>query len=86
MKQNTRKKKGGCRTEKIKRSDIYVCICICVCIFKCGTTCMVCVCVLAWACMGSMESQTTEWILMKLCRPDPWLPTMVFHRKKIQKC
>ena len=53
-------------------------MCVCVCVWVGG-------CVLVGGCVhvcvGSMDSQTAEWILMKLCRHDPCIPTTVFCPK-----
>ena len=34
-----------------------------------------------YVCEISMDSQPAEWILIKLYRHDPWVPTTVFQRK-----
>ena len=39
-----------------------------------------CTCV----CGGTIDSQMSEQILMKLCRHYSWVPTMVFHPKKLK--
>ena len=36
-------------------------------------------------CVGSTDNQTAEWISMKFCKHDPWLPIMVIHKKKKKK-
>ena len=37
------------------------------------------------ACVGSMDSQMAEWILTKLSKHDPWVPTKLKKKKKKRK-
>ena len=53
-----------------------MCVCACVCVCVCVLC--VCVCVL---CVCSMDSQTAECIMMKICRHDPWVSTTVIYNK-----
>ena len=43
-----------------------------------------CVCVCGGG-GGSMDSQRAEWILTKLCRHDPWVPTKEEFKFSIKK-